>query len=101
MSNHLPLTEVGGSEVIARTVYQIILMDYRENPQCYDNPTTRLLDLSLQWKTNGIFIIAEELGLVAIWCGQGSTVRAWLSSRCSMDAGRTTRLARAGSTRRR
>jgi hypothetical protein len=101
MSDRLPLTEVSGEEVLARTVYQIILLDYARNQEQYENPATRLFDLALQWSNLGLKLIADELQLVAIWCAQGSTVRQWLSTRTLITTGRATRLAHTGRSRRR
>lgn len=101
MADRLPLAEASSDEILARTVYQIIREDYRLNPDCYDNPATRLFDLAFQWRQTGLTLIAEQIELAAIWCAQGSTVRQWLTSRISPATGRSTILARAAVRRRR
>ncbi len=73
----LPLTEALPGEIVARTVYQIILADYRCNPDCYDNATTRLLDLALQWRSLGLELIADSLQEAALHCADGNTIASW------------------------
>lgn len=101
MQQRLPLTEVGGEEILARVVYQIVMRDYRDNPDTYDHPPSRLFDLAFQWRQAAIPLIGNELELVAIWCAQGGTVAAWLNTRVLINPGRATMLARAGRPRRR
>lgn len=101
MADRLPLAEASSDEILARTAYQIILADYRTNPDCYDNPATRLFDLAFQWRQSGLYLIAQDIELAAIWCAQGSTVREWLTSRITPQSGRATILAQTGRGRRR
>jgi hypothetical protein len=77
LANSIPLTEALPHEIVARTVYQIILADYRSNPDCYDNATTRLLDLALQWRSLGLELIADSLQQAALHCADGNTIASW------------------------
>jgi hypothetical protein len=96
MSDRLPLTEVGGEEILARVVFQIILGDYRQQPDSYDTPTIAILNLADEWFASGFTDVATDLRLAAIWCANGGTVATWLRSRIIFHAGRTGRLIRAG-----
>jgi len=98
---HLPLTEATADEIIARTTYQIVLADYRTNPLCYDRPTDRLLDLSLQWRAAGLDVIAEALQSVAIHCSAGNTIASWRTLHSGLTAHRLTVLSQVGRGRRR
>lgn len=101
MKERLPLTEVGGEEILARVVYQIVMRDYRDNPDKYDLPPNRLFELAFQWRSAGIPLISNELDQLAVWCSHNGTVAAWLQSRVLIHVGRATMLARAGRSRRR
>ena len=99
MSDRLPLTEVGGDEIIARVTFQIILQDYHSRPEEYDSPVEALLHLAAAYHQANIPIIDEQLTLAAVWVGNGGTVATWLRARVIITTGRTTRLARVGRTR--
>lgn len=101
MLQQLPLTEATGEEIVCRTTYQIILIDYRTNPNCYDNPATRLLDLSLQYHASGIHLIADSLQDAAIHCSCGNTIASWRTLHTVLDKTRQLALARLGRSRRR
>lgn len=101
MLPHLPLTEATADEIIARTVYQIVLQDYRDNAACYDRPTDRLLDLSLQWRALGLDVIAEALQSVAIHTAGGNTIASWRSLHSGLSLQRTQSLSRLGRRARR
>lgn len=101
MSDRLPLTEVGGDEILARVVYQIILHDYHSHPHLYDDPVHQLLDLALIWGACPLHTIPENLSLCAIWVANGGTVATWVRARIVFTTGRATRLLRAGRSRRR
>lgn len=101
MSDRFPLTEVGGDEIIARVVYQLILLDYHQNPASYDEPFPALLLLADYYHTAELALIAADIRLVAIWVASGGTVATWLRARVVFTCGRATRLARAGRNRRR
>lgn len=101
MKPELPLTEATADEIICRTTYQIVLADYRKNPACYDTPTTRLLDLSLQWRLAGLDIIAEALQSVAIHVSGGNTIASWRSLHSGLSLQRSFALSRLGRGRRR
>lgn len=101
MADRLPLAEVSGEEVLARVVYQIVMRDYRDNPDKYDLPPNRLFELAFQWRSAGIPLISNELDLLAVWCGRGGTVASWLTSRVLINPGRAAMLARVGRSRRR
>lgn len=101
MAYHLPLTEASAEEIIARTAYQIVLADYRTNPDCYDNATTRLLDLALQWRSDGLHVIADALADAALFCASGHTIASWRQLRTGLTLARVQSLARAGQARRR
>jgi hypothetical protein len=101
MTERIPLADASGQEIVARTVYQLILIDYRTNPEQYDRAPSRLFDLALQWRQAGLHLVADELSSVAVWCAQGGTVATWLRTRILVSTGRATILARAGRTRRR
>jgi len=101
MSDRLPLTEVGGDELLARVTYQIILGDYRDHPDEYEIPYIRLIVLAEEWSLAGIEPIATDLRLAAIWVGNGGTVATWLRARVVFHAGRATKLAHTGRARRR
>jgi len=92
MNDRLPLTEVSGDEALARVTYQIIIADYHNHPDLYDDPTSRLLALTTDWQQSGFKLIADDLRLAAIWVGNGGTVATWLRARIVFHAGRTTRL---------
>ena len=96
MTPHLPLTEATADEIIARTTYQIVLSDYKTNPLCYDRPTDRLLDLSLQWRELGLDVIAEALQSVAIHCSAGNTIASWRSLHSGLSLQRSYALSRLG-----
>lgn len=97
----LPLNEATAEEVICRTVYQIILADYRVNPDSYDNPTTRLLDLALVWRGSGLDMIADSLMSAAIHVSGGSTIASWRTLNIALDKSRQLALSRLGRGRRR
>jgi len=101
MVSHLPLNEATAEEVICRTTYQIILADYRTNPDCYDQPTTRLLDLALQWRANGLDLIADSLQSAAIHVSCGNTIASWRTLNSAIDRSRQIALTRLGQGRRR
>ena len=101
MSERLPLTEVGGDEILARVTYQIILADYRQTPDLYDTPAERILILADEWFALGAIDLATDLRLAGIWCAHGSTLASWLGSRVLITTGRASRLMRAGRSRRR
>lgn len=94
MTSFLPLTEVGGDEILARVTYQIILADYAINAEQYDRPADRLYELSLQWRISDILPIAEQLLSVAHYCAKGGKAREWLSTRIVIQTGRPSRLTR-------
>lgn len=99
MSDRLPLTEVGGDELLARVTYQIILGDYHAHPEEYEIPYIRLIVLAEEWSLAGIEPIATDLRLAAIWVGNGGTVATWLRARIVFHSGRPTMIARAGRSR--
>jgi hypothetical protein len=101
MEERLPLTEVGGDEILARVTYQIIASYYRDYPDSFDNPTEAVLNLANTWYQSEIPIIAEQMTLVAIWLSNGGTIATWRRARIVFHAGRSTRLAQAGRSRRR
>jgi hypothetical protein len=101
MTDRIPLAEASGGEIIARVTYQIILIDYHDNPNSYDYPPTRLYELAYQWRLAGLEPIADALLSCANWCAQGGHVATWLRTHTLVTAGRATILARAGRTRRR
>lgn len=101
MAYHLPLTEATADEIIARTTYQIVLADYKLNADCYDNATTRLLDLALQWRADGLLVIADALAEAALFCASGHTIASWRQLHTGLTLARVQNLARAGQTRRR
>jgi hypothetical protein len=96
-----PLTEATAEEIIARTTYHIVLADYRDNPLCYDNPTTRLLDLAFQWRASGLHIVADALQDVAVFVSAGNTIASWRTLRSGLSLQRSQALARAGKHSRR
>ena len=96
MVYQLPLTEATADEIVARTAYQIILADYRANPDCYDNPTTRLLDLALTWRSDGLHLIADAIADAGLFCASGSTIASWRMVRSGLSLKRIQALARAG-----
>jgi len=98
---HLPLTEATADEIIARTVYQIVLADYRSDPLCYDNPTTRLLDLALQWRSLGLDVIADALQSVAFHTAGGNTIASWRTLHSGLALQRHQALRQVGRNRRR
>jgi len=99
MSDRLPLTEVGGDEILARVTYQIILSDYRSNPENYDIPSLRLLELAHEFHLEELDLIATDIRLAAIWCANGGTVATWLRARIIITTGRASRLRLAGRNR--
>lgn len=101
MTAHLPLSEATADEIICRTTYQIILADYRTNPDCYDQPTTRLLDLALQWRELGLLVIADSLQAAAIHVSGGNTIASWRTLNSAIDKTRQLALARLGRSARR
>lgn len=101
MSDRLPLTEVGGDEILARIAYQLILADYRLTPNSYDEPAERILILAEEWFAFGATEIATELRLAGIWCAHGSTLANWLKSRVLIRTSRVSKLMRLGNERRR
>lgn len=101
MNDRLPLTDVGGDEIIARVVYQIILADYREFPDLYDTPTVRLLELATDWNAKQFDRIHEDITLVAIWVANGGTVATWLRARIVFTTSRASKLMHLGKSRRR
>lgn len=101
MLPHLPLTEATADEIIARTVYQIVLEDYRTNPLCYDQPTTRLLDLALTWRSDGLDVIADALQSIAFHTAGGNTIASWRTLHSGATAARVAALRQAGRSRRR
>lgn len=101
MIAQLPLTEATADEIVCRTVYQIILADYRTNPDCYDQPTTRLLDLALQWRETGLFVIADGLQSAAIHVSCGNTIASWRTLNTAIDKTRQIALTRLGRAARR
>lgn len=101
MAAHLPLTEATGLEIIVRTTYQIVLADYRTNPEQYDNPSTRLFDLALNWRSAGLDLIADSLQDAACHVSSGNTIASWRSLHLALDSQRLLALSRAGRARRR
>lgn len=97
----VPLTEATAEEIIARTTYRLIMADYSLNPHCYDNPTTRLLDLALDWRSSGMDVIADSFTDAAIFIGSGNTIAAWRQHRSGQALRRELALARLGRARRR
>jgi hypothetical protein len=96
MTDRLPLAEVSGDEILARVVYQIILFDYREHPDSYDIPVVRVLELADQFHAANMSIIAADLRLAAIWCGNGGTIATWLRARIVFRTQRFSRARHAG-----
>ena len=96
VSIYLPLNEATGEEIIVRTVYQIILADYRTNAEQYDNATTRLLDLALQWRANGLDLVADCLTQAAIHVSGGNTIASWRTLNTALDRTRILALSRLG-----
>lgn len=101
MKPELPLTEATAAEIIARTVYQIVLADYRSNPLCYDRPTDRLLDLALSWRSLGLDVIADSLQSVAMHCAAGNTIASWRTLHSGLTLQRVSSLRQLGRSRRR
>ena len=101
MQPHLPLTEATADEIIARTVYQIVRADYRVNAESYDQPTTRLLDLALQWRQLGLDVIADALQSVAFHTAGGNTVASWRALHTGLTLQRVSALRVAGRSPRR
>jgi len=101
VQERLALTEATADEIICRTVYQIILADYKTNPLCYDNATTRLLDLALQYRAAGIDLVADTLIEAAIHCSGGNTIASWRTLHSGMSLSRTIALSRLGRSRKR
>lgn len=101
MKPQLPLTEATATEIIARTVYQIVLSDYRANPLCYDSPTTRLFDLALQWRASGLDVIADALQSVALHTAGGNTIASWRTLHSGLTLQRVSSLQQVGRGRRR
>jgi hypothetical protein len=77
------------------------MADYRANPHCYDNPTTRLLDLALDWRSSGFELIADQFSDAAIFVSSGSTIAQWRGQRSGQALRRELALARLGRSRRR
>lgn len=96
MQPHLPLTEATADEIIARTAYQIVLADYRTNSLCYDNPTTRLLDLALEWRNHGLDLIADALQSAAFHTAGGNTIASWRTMHLGLTSARMAALRQAG-----
>lgn len=99
MAERIPLAEASGDEILARVTYQLILLDYHNNPDAYDHPETRLFELAYQWRILDVAPISEQLELAAIWCAHGSRIADWLKARLSYTSGRATILARLGRSR--
>jgi hypothetical protein len=99
LSPHLPLTEATADEIIARTVYQIVLADYRTNPLCYDRPVDRLLDLALGWRETGLELIADGIQSCAFHVAGGNTIASWRTIHSGLTLQRMTALRRAGRSR--
>jgi hypothetical protein len=77
MIAHLELWEETQDGILARVVYRIVMADYAINPDLYDAPTDRLLDLASDWRSSGIDLIAQWLTDAAIWCSNGATLATW------------------------
>lgn len=101
MSAHLPLTECTGSEIVVRTVYQIIKADYRDNPEQYDHAATRLFDLALQWRALGLDLIADTLQDAAMAVAARHTIASWKSLRLAVNVTRIIALSTLGRGRKR
>lgn len=101
MASHLPLTECTGLEIIVRTVYQIILSDYRTNPEQYERPATRLFDLALQWRQAGLHLIADTLQDAASHVASEHTIASWKTLHLAVDSQRLLAISRLGRGRRR
>jgi hypothetical protein len=99
LTTRIPLAEASGDEILARVTYQLILLDYHDNPDKYDHPEVRLFELAYQWRLIGLAPIHEQLELAAIWCSHGSRIADWLKSRIMVSSGRAPILARLGRTR--
>jgi hypothetical protein len=85
MASHLPLTEATGQEILTRTVYQLILADYRQNPEQYDHAATRLFDLALTWRAAGLELIADTLQDAARHVASGQTIASWRTLHTSLS----------------
>lgn len=101
MTAHLPLTEATPHEVVIRTVYQIIRSDYRQNPEQYNHPATRLFDLALQWRAIGLDLIADSLQSCALHVANQSTIANWKSIQLAVGNTRVDALRDLGRSRRR
>lgn len=101
MAAHLPLTEATGLEIIVRTTYQIVLSDYKQNPEQYDRPATRLFDLALTWRTAGLHLIADSLHDAALHVAGGHTIASWKTLHLAVDSQRLLALSRLGRSTRR
>ena len=93
MKPTLPLAECTGEEIITRTVYQIVLLDYRDNAEQYDRAATRLLDLALCWRGAGLHLIADVLVDAAHHVAGGGTIASWRTLHSALHIGSTTRVA--------
>lgn len=96
MTARLPLTEATGHEIVIRTVYQIILADYKLNPEQYDHPATRLFDLALQWRKAGLDLISDTLQEAACHVANDHTIASWRSIALSVSVTRVIALASLG-----
>lgn len=101
MAANLPLTEATGTEIVVRTVYQIIVRDYKQNPEQYDHPAQRLFDLSYQWRQAGLDLIADSLMSASLAVANQSTIASWKSLALAAGDGRVTQLQALGRNRRR
>ena len=96
MKNALPLVESTGTEICIRTVYQIILADYKLNPEQYDHAAQRLYELAYQWRLAGLQLIADYLTNAAEHITSGHTIASWKTLHTSIAITRVVALARLG-----
>ena len=101
MPTDLPLSEATADEIIVRTTYQIIRLDYRDNPEQYNFPATRLFDLALTWRIDGLHLIADCLMSCATHVADGHTIASWKSLHLAIDTQRMLALSRLGHSRKR
>jgi hypothetical protein len=101
LADRIPLTEATGHEIVIRTVYQLILADYKLNPEQYDYPATRLFDLSLQWRNAGTDLISDTLQAAACHVANQNTIASWKSLELSVDVTRVVALSMLGRRARR
>lgn len=101
MTHQLPLSEATGLEIIVRTTYQIVLADYKTNPEQYNFPATRLFDLALQWRVAGLHLVADSLMDAAAHVSKGLTIASWKSLHLAIDSQRLLALSHLGRNRRR